>query len=637
MVKHGRNWWLVMALGVAPWWVQAQQHDAPRSDPRQVAMQVQPRYPGVIELEVDARDIERRIQRVRQRIPVSAGALTLWYPQWIPGNHAPTGPINQMAGLVIRGNGQSLQWTRDSGDMYAFTLQVPEGVSMLEVEFQYLSPTAADQGRVAMTPNLLDLQWHRVVLYPAGVDARGIQIKPSLRLPAGWQSGSALELVRRDGDTEHYATLPLMTLIDSPVFAGRHFRRFALDDSARQPVWLEVVAENPQALQADATVLEAHRALVREADAVFGSRPYSRYNFLLAVSDVFSGIGLEHAQSSENGMHDGYLRGERPFLDNDLLPHEYAHAWIGKAWRPRRLGCRTTTRRCTTTSCGCTKARPSTGRWSWPHAPGCGSRTTRWACWRSCRPTTPPSRAGNGATCTTPCIRHPRLQFKAAGLGRLAACVRVLQREHAAMAGRGCTPAQPLEGQGNAGRFRQAFPPGWQAGRDPPVRPQRRDAGAGSGATRQLGCVHRPTAASTRWPGAGGSGGRGWEVYFSDLPNPVIADGEAEGLTDLQYSLGMKVGSDGVLQSVGWESAAFKAGLAKDMTLLAVNGLAYSGARLKQAVTDAKGGAPVELIVRQADSFRTVRIDYRGGLRYPHLRRIGGRPDLLTKILAPRR
>ncbi|WP_054658401.1 hypothetical protein [Stenotrophomonas pictorum] len=129
----------------------------------------------------------------------------------------------------------------------------------------------------------------------------------------------------------------------------------------------------------------------------------------------------------------------------------------------------------------------------------------------------------------------------------------------------------------------------------------------------------------------------GWEVYFSDLPNPVIADGEAEGLTDLQYSLGMKVGSDGVLQSVGWESAAFKAGLAKDMTLLAVNGLAYSGARLKQAVTDAKGGAPVELIVRQADSFRTVRIDYRGGLRYPHLRRIGGRPDLLTKILAPRR
>jgi predicted metalloprotease with PDZ domain len=129
----------------------------------------------------------------------------------------------------------------------------------------------------------------------------------------------------------------------------------------------------------------------------------------------------------------------------------------------------------------------------------------------------------------------------------------------------------------------------------------------------------------------------GWELYYSDAPNLVVADGEADGVTDLQYALGLKVGSDGVLQFVGWESPAFKAGLAKDVTLVAVNGLAYSGGRLKQAVIDAKDGTPIELIVRQADSFRTVRIDYRDGLRYPHLRRVEGSPDLLTKILAPRR
>ena len=129
----------------------------------------------------------------------------------------------------------------------------------------------------------------------------------------------------------------------------------------------------------------------------------------------------------------------------------------------------------------------------------------------------------------------------------------------------------------------------------------------------------------------------GWELHFSEQPNPVIADGEAGGLTDLQYSLGMKVGSDGALQWVGWESPAFNAGLAKDITVVAVNNLAYSGSRLKQAITDAKDGTPIELLVRQADTYRSVRIDYRDGLRYPHLRRIAGRADLLTKILAARR
>lgn len=138
---QGRKWLVAMVLGLVPLaGLQAQPLDA-----RAAAMQVQASYPGVIELEVDASDIQRRIQRVHQRIPVSAGALTLWYPQWIPGNHAPTGPINQMAGLVIRGNGQVLQWARDSGDMYAFKLQVPEGVGVLDIEFQYLSPTASDQ------------------------------------------------------------------------------------------------------------------------------------------------------------------------------------------------------------------------------------------------------------------------------------------------------------------------------------------------------------------------------------------------------------------------------------------------------------------------------------------------------------
>lgn len=631
---QGRNWLLAMMLGMVPLaCAQAQGNDA-----RQAAMQVQARYPGMIELNVDARNIDRRIQRVRERIPVSPGPLTLWYPKWIPGNHAPTGPINQMAGLVIRGNGKVLQWTRDSGDMYAFRLQVPEDVGVLDIEFQYLSPTATDQGRVAMTPNLLDLQWHRVLLYPAGFDARGIQVKPALRLPEAWRSGTALDVAKRDGDTEHYAPVSLMTLIDSPVFAGRHFQRFALDGKATQPVWLDVVAENPQALQADAKVLDAHRALVLEADKIFGARPYTRYDFLLAVSDTFTGIGLEHAQSSENGMHDGYLRGERPFTDNDLLPHEYAHAWVGKAWRPRP---------------------------TWvPHYNAPMHNDELW-------------------------VYEGQTQYWAVVLAARSglwqhdyamAMLAQLQANYATQPGRQWRDLHDTVHQGilDFNDKPQAWAD-WQRafefynegtllwlGVDARLRAlskgkvtlddfvKRFHQGGKQGEIRLYDRNDVMQALEAVQPGGwddfigqrldardgsapDGLQAAGWELHFSEQPNPVIADGESGGLTDLQYSLGMKVGSDGALQWVGWESPAFNAGLAKDITVVAVNNLAYSGSRLKQAITDAKDGTPIELLVRQADTYRSVRIDYRDGLRYPHLRRIAGRADLLTKILAPRR
>lgn len=630
-----RGWWLLLALGLAPLaGAQARQGDA-----RQAAMQVQARYPGVIELEVDASDVERRIQRVRQRIPVSPGPLTLWYPQWIPGNHAPTGPINQMAGLVIRGNnGQPLQWTRDSGDMYAFKLHVPAGVDVLDIEFQYLSPTAADQGRVAMTPNLLDLQWHRVLLYPAGVDARGIEVKPALRLPEGWQSGTALDVAGREGGVERYAPVSLMTLIDSPVFAGRHFRRFALDGKAAQPVWLDVVAENPQALQADEKVLDAHRALVHEADKVFGARPYTRYDFLLAVSDVFSGIGLEHAQSSENGMHDGYLRGERPFTDNDLLPHEYAHAWIGKAWRPRPTWVPHYN-------------APMHNDELWMYE----GQTQYWAVVLAARSglwnhdyamamlaqlqanyATQPGRQWRDLHDT---VHQGILDFndKPQAWADWQRAFEFYNESTLLWLGVDARLRTLSKGKASLDDFAKRFHQGGKQGEIrlydrsdvmqalEAMQPGDWDAFIGQRLDARDGAAPDGLAAA------------GWELYFSEEPNMVVADGEADGLADLQYSLGLKAGSDGVLQWVGWDSPAFKAGLAKDVTVLAVNGLAYNGGRLKQAVTDAKSGTPIELIVRQADNYRTVRIDYRDGLRYPHLRRIAGNADVLTKILSPRR
>ncbi|MEO6102617.1 MAG: peptidase M61, partial [Pseudoxanthomonas sp.] len=294
-------------------------------------------YPGILQLAVDATDTARRIYQVRERIPVQPGPLKLWYPQWIPGNHAPTGPINQLAGLQISGNGQRIEWKRDPLDVYAFEVEIPVGVAAIDVEFQSLSPTATDQGRVAMTTEMMSVQWSRLLLYPAGYDARRIRFQPSLRLPAGWQFGTALEKAGMDDDTVRFHPLALADLVDSPVYAGRYFKRFDLDPGAKIPVHLDVVADAPELLDADPHILEAHRALVRQADRLYGTRPYAHYDFLLALSDQFSDIGLEHHQSSENGTYPGYLTGDAPFADNYLLAHEYTHSWNGKFMRPAKL------------------------------------------------------------------------------------------------------------------------------------------------------------------------------------------------------------------------------------------------------------------------------------------------------------
>ena len=612
---------------------------AAQAQPAQPAAAPLAQWPGTIELQVDASDVGQRIQRVRQRIPVQPGPLTLWYPQWIPGNHAPTGPINQIAGLVMRANGQRIAWRRDPVDMYAFHLQVPTGADALDIEFQYLSPTASDQGRVAMTPNLLSLQWHRVLLYPRGVDARGVQVAPRLTLPAGWQSASALQVATRQGDTLQFAPVPLVTLVDSPLYAGRHFRRIVLDDGPR-PVRLNVVADAPEQLQASPAMLAAHKALVTQADRLFGPRPFAHYDFLLALSDDFSGIGLEHMQSSENGHYAEYLAGGAPFKDNDLLPHEYVHAWNGKSRRPDTLW----TPHFNT---------PMHDDLLWVYE----GATQYWAMVLA-------ARSGLWS------IEQARAVF-----AELAAAQRLRR-------GRTWRPLQDTVSQGiiDFNDAPQAWE-SWQRGYD--------FYGAGallwldtdtrirelSGGRRSLDDFARgffaagdtdATAVATYGfdavvaalervqPGDWGPWLRerldgdsalddglargGWSLALDAQSNAAVTDAEgADGMIDLRHSLGLRVADDGELLDVVWDGPAFAAGLARDMTLVAIDGEAFSRTRLERAITRAqRDGRALELLMRQADTYRTHRIDYRDGLRQPRLARIAGTPDRLSAILAPR-
>ena len=175
-------------------------------------------YPGTIQLHVDASDITQDIVRVHETIPVQAGELTLFYPQWIPGDHEPSGPIDKLAGLTITANGKPLAWTRYKYDVYAFKLDVPQGVSSIDVQFQYLSAGSRGQGPIEMTPDMLDLSWDEDSLYPAGYYTRDIKVVPSVTLPAGWKFGTALEVASQSGDTATFKPTTYNTLVDSPIF-----------------------------------------------------------------------------------------------------------------------------------------------------------------------------------------------------------------------------------------------------------------------------------------------------------------------------------------------------------------------------------------------------------------------------------
>ena len=296
-------------------------------------------YAGTLKLHVDATDLDHRVFRVHEEIPAQPGALTLLYPQWLPGNHAPRGPIDKLAGLVIRANGKTLPWRRDPENVYAFHVDVPAGASAIEAEFQFLSPLDTGQGRVVMTPDMLNLQWNTVALYPAGHNASQVQIAASATLPANWEFATALE---RGGAAStgkiDFKPVDFATLVDSPMFAGRYFKRIDLDPGAKVPVHLNLVADEAKYLEIKPEQLKAHQELVKQAYKLYGSQHYNHYDFLLALSNKLSGIGLEHHRSSENGVAAEYFTDwSKQAAERDLLPHEYTHSWNGKFRRPADL------------------------------------------------------------------------------------------------------------------------------------------------------------------------------------------------------------------------------------------------------------------------------------------------------------
>jgi predicted metalloprotease with PDZ domain len=290
-----------------------------------------------IHVTVDVTDAPRKLLHASLSIPVQPGPLTLVYPKWIPGEHGPTGPIDNLAGIVIRANGSELPGRRDDVNMFAFHLTVPEAVSTLDVKVDFLATAAATgfSAGASTSANLAIVSWNEVLLYPTGRAPADLPVQAAVKMPAGWQYGTALTKRGESGGNIEFETVSLEQLIDSPLLAGKYFKEVPLAPEITPKHYLDMAADGPEDLRIRPEAITAYTNLVREAGALFQSRHYTSYHFLVTLSDQVAHFGLEHHQSSDDRV------AERTFIDDnlslltaDLLPHEFTHSWNGKYRRP---------------------------------------------------------------------------------------------------------------------------------------------------------------------------------------------------------------------------------------------------------------------------------------------------------------
>ncbi len=602
-------------------------------------------YPGTITLAVDASDTGRSIIRVQEIVPVSGTRdLILLYPEWVPGHHSPTGRerLDRLAGLTVSAGNLRLSWSRDPVNVFAYHVAVPAGIAAVTVEYQYLGPPSGDYGTPQMTTELLTLDWDAIVLYPAGYFARQITFQPRITLPAGWQMASAL--TRRPGGHSgevDFAAVALDTLIDSPLYAGRYAATLDLAPGEPAAVRLNLFADRPEQLEVDAAQLAAQRAVVQQAYRLFGSRHYDHYDFLVTLSAALPVNGTEHHRSSFDGVYANFFsEWDKGVGVRNVLPHEYVHSWNGKFRRPADLWTPNYNVPMGDSLLwvyeGMTQywgdvLTARAGLWSrdqaldvlalliarYQYEPGRD--------WRSLQDTTnEPVIAYRGSQPWSSWQRAADY-YRVGQLIWLDADTLIRERS----GGRkslddfarqffgiedGSLGEVTYTFDGLVAALAQVLPYDWAG-----FLRARLDALGGE----------LPLDGITRG---------GYRLVFTDTPSEVyrLSDEHAK-VTNLTYSIGVSVDKDGKLQSVLWNGPAWRSGLAPGTQVLAVDGLAFDADTLKSAIRAAvRSNEALELIVREGARFRTVRIDYHEGLRYPHLVRDASRAAVLEQILAPR-
>lgn len=595
-----------------------------------------------IAITVNATDIPRKMLHADLVIPVHPGNLTLVYAKWIPGEHGPTGPVNNLAGIVIKANGRTIPWVRDSVNMYAFHVHVPAGVTELKVHDDFLATAGASgfSAGASTSDNLGMVSWNELILWPQVQNAKEVKVTPSVILPEGWKYGTALTPTGRDGDTVHFATTTVNELIDSPLLTGRYFREIPLAPEISPKHYLDIAADGPEDLEVPPQMLAGFNNLVREASALYKSHHYTSYHFLMTLSDQVAHFGLEHHQSNDDRVPEKtFLDPNLDKLEAGLLPHEFTHSWNGKYRRPagllspdfqtpmkgnllwvyegltEYLGDVLTARSGLWTDAQYREALANSAA-SLDNRPG---RT-----WRDLQDTATAAQTLYGSGAAWSNWRRGVDYYPEGELVWLDVDTTIRKLSH---------------GQKSLNDFCVRFL-GLNGNTGPITVPYNfQDIVNNLNAVQPYDwssfLTHLLTTKVDHAP-LGGIENGGYRLTYTSTPNDMMKASQSFGGVDAWYSLGLHIRGNGRLSDVLFYSPAYKVGLGPGMKIVAVNGRQYTSALMHDAIRNSKTSTtPIQLIVENTGYFRTVKIDYHGGERYPHLMRDNSKPDMLDKILQP--
>jgi predicted metalloprotease with PDZ domain len=598
-----------------------------------------------IQITADLSDAPRKLYHAELDLPVNAGPLTLTTPQWIPGTHMPAGPAQDITGVVFTVNGQPLTWRRDDVDLYQFHLTIPPGVTTLHAHLDCIVTQR-------VTQKLAVLEWEKLLLYPAHTPVREIPIQPSLIVPAGWGIGTALTPIGSGaypvpaaGATTHFSATSVEELQDSPIITGQYFHEFPLAPEISPKHYLDVVSDTPEDSNVRVPVLAEVANLVREADKMYASHHYNHYHFLLTISDLAGFEGLEHGQSSDNGV------GEKDFSDpsrqiavSDLLSHEFTHSWNGKYRRPVGLyqpdfatpqqGALLWVYEGMTEYLGNVLAARSAlkSQAEYREVLAISAANLDYTPGRDWRPTEDTAvaasilRGGNPAWSNW---RRGQDYYMEGELLWLDADTLIRKTTNNQKSlnefvriflGKGGNTGPliaPYTFDELVADLNQVMPYDWATflrDRVDKINPRADLSGIEQG---------------------------GYKLVYRDEPSAsekslIEVFGKYSGTVDAWFSIGVRANSDGTILDVRWNGPADKARLAPGSKVIGVNGQIFSGDLLRAAIREAKGKTdPIHLIV-QSDSFLTTAdIDYHDGERYPALERVAGTPAYLDDITRP--
>jgi predicted metalloprotease with PDZ domain len=599
-----------------------------------------------IQITVDLSDVPRKLFHAEVDLPVTAGPVTLITPKWIPGDHRPTGPVDSITGVVFTANGQTLPWRRDDVDLYEFHVTIPPGVTTLHAHLDCIVLTNISQ-------KLAYLEWDKVMLYPANTPVRDTPIQPSVIVPAGWGIGTALSPigggaypVPAAGSTTRFAVTNVEQLEDSPILAGQYFHEFPLAPEISPKHFIDVVSDAPEDSNLRPEALAEIANLVREADALYRSHHYNQYHFLLDLSDTAGGLGLEHGQSSENGLGEKEFSDEDHQLANaDLLAHEFTHSWNGKYRRPVGLyqtdfataqqGALLWVYEGMTQYLGNVLAARSGLKSQAQYRDILASAAANLDYkpgreWRSTEDTAVAAsilRDGNPAWANWKREQDYYDEGELVWLDadtlirKMTGNKKSLDDFQRIFLGKG----------GNTGPLivtytfdelvrdlNEVAPYDWATflhDRVDKINPRADLAGIEQGGYK-LVYADKPSA--------------------SELIVSANADPNAKIGVDVWYSIGLRLSSDGDIKDVRWKGPADKARIVPGAKIIAVNGQMFSGDLLRDAIRDAKGKSePISLIVQTDNFVSTANIDYHDSERYPVLERIDGSPAYLDDITKP--